>query len=51
MNDSDVDVATASQTLKRSKNTKIFYSELTSNFKTNYEMWCELTRQEQNNHL
>jgi hypothetical protein len=28
------------------KKAKIFYSELTSNFKSNYEMWCEVVRQE-----
>ena len=26
---------------------KVFYSEILSNFKSNYEMWCEKLRQEQ----
>jgi len=36
--------------LKESKSTrksKVFYSELLSNFKSNYERWCEMLKQEQ----
>lgn len=46
LNDSDIEL-TMNTNYKKSKNTKIFYSELTSNFKTNYAMWCELLKKEQ----
>jgi len=46
LNDLDIEL-TMNTSYKKSKNTKIFYSELTSNFKTNYAMWCELLKKEQ----
>ena len=33
--------------IKPMRKPKLFYSELLSNFKSNYERWCDLLKQEQ----
>jgi len=46
LSDSDLDSSQV-KTREANKSAKIFYSELTSNFKTNYEMWCEQLKQQE----
>ena len=41
------DAETTTTAAGHSESSKVFHSQLTSNLKSNYEMWCEITKKEE----